>query len=232
MFTTGIAAGVASAGAGFWLAGGLSARTGEIVKEVKVAALERQLTRAEAARAEAERRRDAATQRLAETHLRLMEAETAKREAEGTVGMLSAARERDAETRRALSASLEMRERDVAQLTGALAAAEVENTTRQQAADRITEVMADVVSERDFALARTERLTEEVDTLEFRLAARLDREERLLADLEAATRVGLTGLERLFQEVDMDVDAILSSTGETPTGQGGPLTEISAADSA
>ncbi|MEM6972025.1 MAG: peptidoglycan DD-metalloendopeptidase family protein [Pseudomonadota bacterium] len=224
-FTTGLVAGVAVAGTGFWIGGGLSARTGEIVTSLKVADLEQQLTAERAARMEAERRRDVATQRLNDTHLRLSEAETARREAEGTVAALGEAREQEESARRALAASLEMREREVGRLAGALAAFEAESATRLQATDRIAETMARVISERDFALAGKGRLSSEVDALELEIVALTDRETRLIAELESATKVGLSGLERLFEQVDMDLDAILTSTGAEFSGKGGPLNE-------
>lgn len=226
LFGLGLMAGTAGACVAFSLAGGLSARTGDVVESLQVSTLEQRLARAEATGEEAERRRRDAAAQLAETHRRMGEIERRWREAKGALGALDDARAAGEETRRRMAAKIDAQASEIARLALALASAEAGAEGDAAVAARLGDAMQSVIVERDLALARTARLADEVGRLDEAVQLVEAREAQLLADLEAATATGLSGLERIFEDAEIDLESILSAAERDFAGKGGPDTPI------
>ncbi|MEM6622410.1 MAG: DUF5930 domain-containing protein [Pseudomonadota bacterium] len=81
--------------------------------------------------------------------------------------------------------------------------------------------MARVISERDHATGRAQQLDTQVATLQAEIGRWHDRQENLLAQLEAATGTSLAALDQLFVGTGVDLDGILDTARRDFTGRGG-----------
>ena len=97
-----------------------------------------------------------------------------------------------------------------------LAAAESEKQGLSQMLNTLAGTMEKVIAERDDAAARAEVLNEHVTTLS-------DKQDALLAQIEDAARVSLSGMREMFERAGVDLDRILGETREDYTGAGGPF---------
>ena len=171
-------------------------------------------------------RGEALTDRLAEKQMRLVETEEKLREAELRVDAVRAelAQARDLaedEARR-----FAMAEDEIARLELELIGAQTEREGLAQTLDSVTTALGDVVTARDAAAGEVRSLTTRVATLETEIVRWETRQERVMVQLEDAARISLSGLDRMFDASNVDIDAILEVTRREYSGAGGPFEPI------
>lgn len=136
--------------------------------------------------------------------------------------------ERDAARARFSDLESSLRETQLKLLATGFEPAETAGAPAALPAGLLSAAMADVISERDDALARAAELDAEVDRLAAALTGARDRQELLFERIEDAVRVGLDGLEGVLKEADLDIDAILAETRSSHSGTGGPFEPVPA----
>ncbi len=204
--------------------------------EARIAALEAERDGLSAELAATRARRDGATAALGETQARLVEAHTALRAAEtegrGLRAKLAEATDRRvAQEARIEALEAELREAHLAMLDD-LATPRVEPAGDLMSSVTLSGAMADVIAERDRALADRARLESEAAALVSELETWKEREEVLLGRVAEAVRTGLGGLTKVLERADLDIDRILSQARHEYSGSGGPFEPLSEAEAA
>ncbi|MEM8791437.1 MAG: DUF5930 domain-containing protein [Pseudomonadota bacterium] len=118
----------------------------------------------------------------------------------------------------------------ISDLEGELASMQLQFTETATAHDGMTDAMQiftqtmqQVVQERDTASLLSEQLASEVEQLSAEVVRWEGRQERVISQLEEAARTSLTGLEKVLNRTDIDLDRILKETRRDYTGSGGPF---------
>lgn len=178
---------------------------------------------------EANARREAATGRLGETQRALIGTQHRLNEAETELAGLRAALE-------VADAGAVAARDEISRLSGRLLALRVELAEAEARRDElgrtighVGEAADDVIVERDFAVARNEALSTRIAALEIELVRLEDRKDAVFAQLQSATEIGLSGLERLFSRAEIDVDRIIDEIAADYSGSGGPFEPFDAA---
>ncbi|MEM6486990.1 MAG: peptidoglycan DD-metalloendopeptidase family protein [Pseudomonadota bacterium] len=222
VFVAGLMAGTVVASAAWWLSGGLGADVGAIATDLRLARLEADLAAARTAADAAAQRRDIASDALADAHRRLDAADRGRREAEAALAAVSADNETREHAHRALASDLAMQEAEVARLRDRLASADLRRDGIALSGRHLATAIDSVIVERDFAVARLQRVAHDHARLDAALAAATAREDMLLTELETAAATGLAGLEDMFQAADIDLERVIAQMRRDYAGQGGP----------
>ncbi|MEM8762123.1 MAG: DUF5930 domain-containing protein, partial [Pseudomonadota bacterium] len=191
--------------------------------ELRVAGLERRIVALAGERDEANRRREAVSDRLIDAEGRLRAATLAMSERDAALEVALAASEDAERAHRALAAEADAAAEALMDATAELGAIEARRAALEAQLADFAEVVDSVISERDFALARGERLTDEMAGLQIALASAVEREQRLVADLNQAAQQSATGLASVFERAEIDLDRLLSEMSRDYSGQGGPF---------
>ncbi|HSF94153.1 MAG TPA: DUF5930 domain-containing protein [Thermohalobaculum sp.] len=191
--------------------------------ETRIAALGGQQRRFEQQLNEANLRRDAVTERLSDKQARLVETANMLREAEAELEVLRNEYTRMAELRRADQVRIAELQGDLARAGIALAETERSSDNLTGALDVFSETVEQVIAERDTAVAESGKMAAELSQLTSRLGQMEDREERLVAQLQEAAALSMSGLERLFSQTNIDLDGIMTQARRDYTGAGGPF---------
>lgn len=94
---------------------------------------------------------------------------------------------------------------------------------RTRTLQAVSEALADAVEMRDVATAEREKLSQELKTLELRMAVNGRRQDEMVGELEQAVASSFGPLEELFERTDLDVDSLIATVRRNHSGQGGPL---------
>ncbi len=204
--------------------------------EARISALEAERDALAADLDETRAHHEGATAALGETQGRLVEAHAALRgaqtEARGLRAKLATLTDtRLAQTSRIEALEADLREAQLAMLDG-LAAPRFETSTDLLPSATLTGAMADVIAERDQALADRSRIEAEARTLVGELEAWREREKILLGRVEDAVRAGLGGLTKVLERADLDIEKILSQARHDYSGSGGPFEPLTEAEAA
>ncbi len=187
--------------------------------------------------AEAEADRRAAAEALAAAEAELVEAEAALKAA--TVERLALKRgldrlqiERTRAAERAARLEATLHETRLALLEKATERGTAPDAGQMMSGAMLATAMATVVEERDAARERLAALDAERARLEAELSGWQERQGLVLEKIETAAKAGLSGLTKVLERADLDIDRILEETRANYTGSGGPfepLTEEEAA---
>ncbi|MEM8758957.1 MAG: peptidoglycan DD-metalloendopeptidase family protein [Pseudomonadota bacterium] len=194
----------------------------QILMSAELASLEDTISTLEMERNEANQRRQEAARRLADAEARLREATLALSESDAALGVALTASASAERAQRALAVEADAAADQTIALRTALGEAEKRSEALEVQIGTFGALIDDVIAERDFALAREDRLGGEVALLETRLAAATDRERQLVAELTQAAEQSITGLEAVFERADVDLDRIVRELGRDFMGRGGP----------
>lgn len=93
--------------------------------------------------------------------------------------------------------------------------------------DDVSGAIDSVIAERDEALKLAGVLDAALSEVRSELAAREDREEEILSKLEEAAKASLSGMSRIFDRAELDLDRILAETRAQYSGSGGPFEPLS-----
>lgn len=93
--------------------------------------------------------------------------------------------------------------------------------------DNVSGAIDSVIAERDEALKLAGMLDAALSEVRSELAAREDREEEILSKLEEAAKASLSGMSRIFDRAELDLDRILAETRAQYSGSGGPFEPLS-----
>ena len=197
--------------------------------QAKIGAMEERQVALEEELNQANERRDAATARLSQKQQDLVQASHRLSEAESELAALRLEFDELNSARREAEERVARMSDEVVSLRLQLADAQVAREELANSIDAIGEAVDRVIVERDFALARRERLTDKVTQLELEVATQEGRQERLLGQLESATKLGLDGLETMFRRAELDLDDILGELSRDYSGSGGPFEPLGAA---
>lgn len=94
----------------------------------------------------------------------------------------------------------------------------------------VSVAMDRVIAQRDEAVEKVESLDGQLRTTEARLSTLEDRQENVLSRLEEAARTSLSGMTKMFERANIDLDQILASSRRDYGGAGGPFEPVSAED--
>lgn len=94
----------------------------------------------------------------------------------------------------------------------------------------VSVAMDRVIAERDEAVEKAENLDVQLRSTEAQLATLEDRQEHVLSRLEEAARTSLSGMTKMFERANIDLDQILASSRRDYGGAGGPFEPIAAED--
>ncbi len=191
--------------------------------EARIAALGDQQRAIEEQLHQANLRRDAVTERLSGKQARLVEAANGLQEAEAELAVLRSEFERLNGQRRVDQVRIEALTADLARAEAAVAQAETGKKNLAQAFEAFGSTVDRVIAERDAAVASVAVLDDRLAELTGTIDRISDREERLLAQLEEAAQLSLTGLERMFGRTNVNLDAILTQARRDYSGAGGPF---------
>jgi murein DD-endopeptidase MepM/ murein hydrolase activator NlpD len=172
---------------------------------------------------QANRRRDEVTVRLSDKQTRLVETANDLQEAGAELAVLREKFESLVNARRGDAVRNEALESELAGLRVALAGAETSKANLDGALESLSGAMGEVIAERDRAASESIRLDGDVVRLTGALGRLEDNQERLLSQLEVASRTGLAGLETLFGRSNIDLDRILARARRDYSGSGGPF---------
>ncbi|MCL5778710.1 DUF5930 domain-containing protein [Limibaculum sp. FT325] len=194
--------------------------------EARIAAMETRQIALEEELNRANERREAATARLSEKQQHLVRATHELNEVETEVAALRFEVDSLNRARREAEERLERLGGELIALRLGLADAQASRNGLAATLGSVSGAIDEVITERDFAIARRETLNERVAELESELGSYEARQERLLAQLEGATQFGLTGLEKMFRRANVDLDRILGELARDYSGSGGPFEPI------
>lgn len=121
---------------------------------------------------------------------------------------------------------LAAREGEIAALRRALARAAARNSELEGALADLGDEMERVLTERDEARARVAALAAENERMSAEITEVGERQERLLATLETATREGLASLTKAFARTNVDVERLLGDIERDFEGAGGPFVPV------
>ncbi|MEM9148053.1 MAG: DUF5930 domain-containing protein [Pseudomonadota bacterium] len=142
------------------------------------------------------------------------------------------ATERAAQAVRLTKLEASLRETQLAMLDDALAPRSPEPRVDMMSGVMLSSAMADLIAERDRALAERREGDARIAELNERIGSWQQREQLILAKLEGAARTGLDSLGRVLQDADLDIDEILERTRESYSGAGGPFEPLTDAEAA
>lgn len=184
--------------------------------ESRLAAMidQQQRLRGELERAQ-QRHQDARTE-LGRTERSLNEASRDLDQATRELAALRTVTERRDEQTLGSTEALVDAESKVQKLSLELAAAESVKDGLTKTLETFAGTMERVIAERDDAAAKAESMDE-------RVAALSEKQEKVLVQLEDAARISLSGMRRMFERSGLDVDRILGETREEYSGAGGPF---------
>ncbi|MEO0994337.1 MAG: DUF5930 domain-containing protein, partial [Pseudomonadota bacterium] len=173
---------------------------------------------------------------LSETQHALLDAQEAVRQMDTERRALHAelallAEERTAQADRLAELEAALRETQLAMLDGADAAPSAPQADLVSGV-MLSSAMADLIAERDTALAERRARDARIAELNERIGSWQEREELLLAKIEGAARTGLDSLSRVLENADLDIDDILKRTRASYSGAGGPFEPLTEAEAA
>ncbi|MEO0622583.1 MAG: DUF5930 domain-containing protein [Pseudomonadota bacterium] len=173
---------------------------------------------------------------LSETQHALLDAQEAVRQMDTERRALHAelallAEERTAQADRLAELEAALRETQLAMLDGADAAPPAPQVDLVSGV-MLSSAMADLIAERDTALAERRARDARIAELNERIGSWQEREELLLAKIEGAARTGLDSLSRVLENADLDIDEILKRTKASYSGAGGPFEPLTEAEAA
>ena len=124
--------------------------------------------------------------------------------------------------RRAADERINLLEHDLVSARVALAETRQSEANIGESLDTFSRTMADVIAERDEAVASSAVLDERVALLEQDIQRWENRQEYLLAQLEEAAKVSFASLEKVFSDTDLNLETILKGAEKDFSGRGGP----------
>lgn len=212
-----------------FVTGAMDGRTARIQLETmseanaaRLAAYGAQQSKIEEQLDQANRRRDAVTERLSEKQARLVESANKLREAEAELETLRDRFETLITARRDDATRIAVLEDELAGLRDTLVQAETSKANIDGVLGKLGGAMDKVIAERDRATGEATRLGGQVTQLTGALGQLEDRQERLLSQLEDVARTSLAGLETLFGRTNVNLDQILTQARRDYSGAGGP----------
>lgn len=184
--------------------------------ETRLAAMIEQQQRLRGDLERAQRRHQDARTELGRTERALTEASRELDRASRELAALRSIAERKDEHDLGSTEALVDAQTKVQKLRLELAAAESAKEGLARTLEAFAGTMERVIAERDDAAAKAESMDE-------RVAALSEKQDKVLEQLEDAARVSLSGMRRMFERTGLDVDRILGETREEYSGAGGPF---------
>ena len=194
--------------------------------EARLAAYDTQQRNLDEQLSQANRRRDEVTERLSNKQDRLVDTANNLQEAWVEVAVLRDKFETAINARRDDTARIEALETELAGLNFAFSGVETSKENLDGALVSLSGAMDKVIAERDLAAGELTRLDGEVTRLTGSIGQVEDRHERLLSQIEAATRSSLAEVETLFGRSKIDLDRILVQARRDYSGSGGPFDPV------
>jgi murein DD-endopeptidase MepM/ murein hydrolase activator NlpD len=171
---------------------------------------------------QANERRDVITERLSAKQAQLIDMANSLQESAVELAVLREEFETLIYARREDAIRIETLDDELAGLRVALAESEQSKENLDGALATLSGAMGNVITERDEAAGKVARLDGEVARLSGTMNHLEDRHERLISQLEVATKTSLTGLDALFKRSNIDLEAIMTQARRDYTGSGGP----------